>query len=617
MRIKSKTLKALIPILRSLPKKRKIGLISLIPLAVLSGVADFLVVGIIAQLFSAIVGDESTTVLPNFLSGILPEDSESLALSLVFLFIFITWISSSLKIILRAMNIRLKTNIRKDLSETAQRKMMSQSYEYFIGRDTTNQGNLDASVLINISRVTEDLVQPLLQMTSGLVVIAFLSSAIFVVGKKLAAILIFSLIASFFLITFAITPYLRYAAKERLKLDLQRNGILRESMRNILNIQLTNKEKYFQSKYAELGAAGVPIIWKGEVLPEIPRALIEPLGITLIFLFGLFPILSNPGTKQIIEIIPYLATVAITSLKLTVPLQETFRAITSIRACLPNLEETLKLVDLKIQRFTLDSPGALQKDQLTILKKVELQHTSYKYPTSKKMIIKDISLSIPIGSRVAFVGRTGSGKSTTANILLGLLRPHKGFIKVDDIEIEDYMIPAWQANCSYVPQQINLLGSSIAENIAFGEKIKNIDEDRLWEALRGSQLEEFVRNMPKQLKTIVGENGTRLSGGQRQRLAIARAFYQRAKFLVLDEATSSLDNKTEQDLMSAVDLISNDCTVVIIAHRLSTIMNSDCIYEFENGGIKAYGTFEELQSSSDSFKKMTLLKKRNFKSNQY
>ena len=172
------------------------------------------------------------------------------------------------------------------------------------------------------------------------------------------------------------------------------------------------------------------------------------------------------------------------------------------------------------------------------------------------------------------------------------------------------MIPAWQANCSYVPQQINLLGSTIAENIAFGKKRKDIDQDRLWEALKGSQLEEFVRNMPKQLETVVGENGTRLSGGQRQRLAIARAFYKQAKFLVLDEATSSLDNKTEKDLMSAVDLISNDCTVVIIAHRLSTIMNADCIYEFENGKIKSSGTFEELQSSSDSFKDMTLLKKR-------
>lgn len=610
MRIKSKTLKALIPILRSLPKKRKIGLISLIPLAVLSGVADFLAVGIIAQLFSVIVGNQAGTLLPNFLSEILPENLESLALSLVFIFILITWISSSLKITLRAMNIRLKTNIRKDLSENAQRKIMSQNYEYFIGRDTSKQGNLDASILINIARVTEELVQPLLQMTSGLVVIAFLSSAIFIVGKQLAGILIFSLITSFFLISYAITPYLRYSAKERIKLDMRRNSILRESMRNILDIQLTNTEKYFQSKYEALGSAGVPIIWKGEVLPEIPRALIEPLGITLIFLLGLFPIISNPETKQILEIIPYLATVAVTSLKLTLPLQETFRAITSIRACLPNLEETVKLVDLKIQRFTLDSPGALQKNQLSILKKVEICHASYKYPTSKKMIIKNVSLSIPIGSRIAFVGRTGSGKSTTANILLGLLRPHQGFIKVDGVEIEDYMIPAWQANCSYVPQQINLLGSTIAENIAFGQKRKDIDQDKLWEALKGSQLEEFVRNMPKQLETVVGENGTRLSGGQRQRLAIARAFYKQAKFLVLDEATSSLDNKTEKNLMSAVDLISNDCTVVIIAHRLSTIMNADCIYEFENGKIKSSGTFEELQSSSDSFKDMTLLKKR-------
>ena len=115
----------------------------------------------------------------------------------------------------------------------------------------------------------------------------------------------------------------------------------------------------------------MPIIWKGEWLPEIPRALIEPIGISFIFLLGLFPIILNPGSKQILEIIPYLATVAITALKLTLPMQETFRAITSIRACLPNLEETLKLIDLKTERFRLDSPGALQKDELIISKKLK------------------------------------------------------------------------------------------------------------------------------------------------------------------------------------------------------------------------------------------------------
>jgi ATP-binding cassette subfamily B protein len=311
-----------------------------------------------------------------------------------------------------------------------------------------------------------------------------------------------------------------------------------------------------------------------------------------------------------LNIIPFLATVAVTSLKLTPPLQDSFRAITSLRAGLPDLEETLKLIELPEGRLTIRSPGVPSPDGVMPKRLIRLNQVSYHYPGTDINVLHDISLSIPIGSRVAFVGATGSGKTTTANQLLCLLRPTSGSLQLDGIDVDDRDVPAWQSNCAYVPQSINLLNSNIIENIAFAEEVDQVDEMRVWDALQAAQLADIVAELPLGLFTPIGDNGIRLSGGQRQRLALARAFYRNAKFLVLDEATSALDNRTESEVMDAIEVIGRRCTLVVIAHRLSTVMRSDCIFEFEQGRIKASGTFEQLRQRSETFNDLASFEKR-------
>lgn len=605
MRFQSQTALSLVRLLRALPGRRKRSLLLLVPVAIFSGLADLAVVALVARLFTVVVGQPNRPSVP--WPSLVPDDPVSKVLALVLAFIAASWIALLSKLFLRACQLRLKASIWRDLSEMAQSKLLAQPYEFFLG--STNAA-ISTTVLINIARVADIVVLPVLQIVSGLFVVTLLSIGVLAVGRLLAVVLIGGLIMGYLLLSTLITPFLRFAARQRITLEAETNNVLAESMRSILDVQLTGSEPYFQRRYRAAGRDAIPFIWKAEVLPEAPRALIEPLGITMIFAAGILPILFNPDSSGLITIVPFLATVAVTSLKLTPPLQDCFRSITSLRAGLPDLQETLKLIELPTARLTIHSPGVPSPQGVMPRHNIRLNQVSYRYPGFDKNILDNLSLTIPVGGRVAFVGATGSGKTTTANQLLCLLRPTEGSLQLDGIDVEDLDVPAWQANCAYVPQSITLLNSNVIENIAFAEDLDAIDHDRVWEALQAAQLAEMVAELPMGLFTPIGDNGLRLSGGQRQRLALARAFYRNAKFLVLDEATSALDNRTESEVMDAIEVIGRRCTLVVIAHRLSTVIRSDMIYEFEAGRVKAAGSYDDLRSNSSSFKLLTTSERR-------
>jgi ABC-type multidrug transport system fused ATPase/permease subunit len=233
--------------------------------------------------------------------------------------------------------------------------------------------------------------------------------------------------------------------------------------------------------------------------------------------------------------------------------------------------------------------------KILVNNEITLKNVYYSYPNSSRPILKDISLHIPARSTVGFIGSTGSGKTTTVDIILGLLEPQKGTLEVDDQVISKEKVRVWQRSLGYVPQTIHLADDTIACNIAFGVKPKDIDMKQIERVSKIAQINKFVSEvLPDKYKTTIGERGIRLSGGQRQRIGIARALYNNPKVLILDEATSALDNETEQAVMKEIKNISKDITIIIVTHRLNTVKDCDIIYKYDDGKIVDHGNYSEL-----------------------
>ena len=234
---------------------------------------------------------------------------------------------------------------------------------------------------------------------------------------------------------------------------------------------------------------------------------------------------------------------------------------------------------------------------------LRLENISYTYPNTNEPVVCEISLELKQGESIAFVGETGCGKSTLANIILRLLEPQSGQVMVNGVDIQRDM-DGWRDQLGYIPQSVYLIDDTIQANVAFGKHPCEVDDEQLWSALKSASLAEFVKGLSEGLQTIIGEAGVRLSGGQRQRLGIARALYTNPKVLVMDEATSALDNKTEDSVMQAIQNLKQDRTIIMIAHRLSTVENCDRLYFLTEGRLEGVGSFDELRDSVIAFQEL-------------
>tara|TARA_B000000565_G_scaffold130530_1_gene98467 strand:+ start:463 stop:2196 length:1734 start_codon:yes stop_codon:yes gene_type:complete len=570
--------------------------------SLLQGLVDIFLVGLLARLVGLLAGAKLGDQIPGihfFGGGVLDQ-----AGWIVALLIAAYWLASGIRFGVALLESLLTAEIWSDLVNKVYRNLMLQRYEFFV---QNRKALLSERFNRILSRVTGTVITPMIAISAGFVSV---SALILGVGLMLGttSLLVFVLLfVAYVLSSRIITPYLRLALRQKIRYSRRLKLIFSESIRSIRDVQLYSSHEYFVSRFSGAGVLAKRNDRLSSLLPTVPRFVIEPAGITILFLVGLAPAIASGDGDRLREVLPELAAVLVVLLRITSPLQTVFRNVNKLRGGLPEVKDALELLRMRPSRLSLGDPGVPSSDGIMPNRLIELNNVNFSYQGSDRPILENVNLSIPVGSRIALVGSTGSGKTTIAHILLGLYTPSTGGLLLDGVPVSEEEMPAWQANCAFVPQSIRLLDASVRENVAFCEDPEFIDDNEVWAALEAAQFSEFAAQMPYGLYTMCGEDGIKLSGGQRQRLALARAFYRKAKLMVLDEATSALDNKTEHDVMQALDLIGRRCTMVVIAHRLSTVKKCDRIFEISQGRVVASGNFETLTQLSPSFREMTML----------
>ncbi|CAM8363884.1 MdlB ABC-type multidrug transport system, ATPase and permease components [Candidatus Methylopumilus universalis] len=310
-----------------------------------------------------------------------------------------------------------------------------------------------------------------------------------------------------------------------------------------------------------------------------PRYIMETLGIIIV---SIWVYLLSRESFGIVKATPIIATVVLGVQRLLPIMQQAYAAWTGILSSQTSLQDTLKLLNQPLPEYLRQ----LTSKPLPFNRNISLKGISFRYTSKLPYVLKEVNFNIKKGSRVGFIGPTGSGKSTLLDIIMCLLQPTDGKLEIDGQTLNSSNQRSWQMHIAHVPQNIFLVDSTIEENIAFGVQKNKINFKRVRQSAKQAQIDDYIQNLPQQYKTFVGERGIRLSGGQRQRIGIARALYNKADVIIFDEATSALDDKTEKDLIQAIEKLSKDLTILIIAHRYTTLKNCSHIFECSNKTIK-------------------------------
>ena len=458
------------------------------------------------------------------------------------------------------------------------KNFVKKDYEYYLNAETSV---IQRSITADVSNMYA-LIQSVLQIASEVVVAVFLVIALAMKDPIMTIIVGVLLVVTLVVIKNIIKPIMNRTGKENQDYGASMFAWIAQTIQGIKDIKVAGKEQYFINEYCKVGEGYVKAMERFSLFNNTPKLLIETVCMAGLLGYILVLIVSGANVTGMISLF---AAFGIAAMRLLPAASRINNQMTSMAFNEPfffNVSDNL--VEETNEENTDISYAIVAKEKLPVTKAVRLEDITYHYPNSDKLIFNHASVEFPIGKSIGVVGASGAGKTTIIDILLGLLKLQTGKVKADDADIQEHY-REWLANVGYIPQMIFLLDADIRKNVAFGIPEEEIDDEKLWYALKEAQLDDFVKTLPEGVHIGIGERGIRLSGGQRQRIGIARALYNDPEVLILDEATSALDNDTEAAIMDSINRLHGKKTLVIIAHRLQTIEKCDMVFRVEDGAI--------------------------------
>jgi ATP-binding cassette subfamily B protein len=592
-------LQSLRPLWEALSARRRKQLLALQGLSLLAALGEVANLGVLLPFLRLLANPQESLKSLGPLAGplrALPSQQMLLGLGLGFMAVVV--LSTLLRVATIRVQLRLGALIAADLGERVFTEILRRPYPWHLRHNSS-------TTLTHLTRDVDQVfssIQALLVLVVNMVIVLLLGASLIVLAPGVM-VAVAVLLSGFYLLVYRFTRGALRADGIAVTTNYQSMmQVAQEGLGGIRDVLLDGTQLFFLQTFINVNRRFRLAGASTNIKAQVPRYLIE--GFTVLLIVGLSLSLAVAG-QGVEQQLPLLGTLSLGAYRLLQPLQQCFNSLSGLianQASLQRLEPFLRTSKESETRQTAASPVPWPAGPEGPL--VQLQQLSFRYGSEGPWVLRDLELGIRRGDRIAFVGSTGSGKSTCSDLILGLLVPSEGKVLVQglDLQASPGLVEAWQKRVAHVPQQIYLSDASFAANIAFGLPTDRIDMARVRQAAGQACIAELIESSPEGYNTLVGERGVRLSGGQRQRIGIARALFKRAELLVLDEATSALDNRTEAEVMEAIEALDRQLTVILIAHRLTTVRNCDSILVLEQGRIRAVGSYGDLMSMDSSFR---------------
>lgn len=568
--------------------KRKRSLILLNLLAIFTSVVEATTIGATLPFLSILTSPEkfyNNKFVISFLEFLKIQNRNDLLLWATLTFILLIFLAGLARFLLIWFQTKLSWSISGDFAVRAYERTLYQSYTFHISKNSSEiiEGSVKARDMIS------SIIQPTLNIISSTIIVLAVFLVLLTIDTKTTIIAFLSILTIYYFLLKVSQGMVNKNSKIIARMQVNLTKTIQEGLGNIRDILIHKNQQTYKEIYQKTFDQFKNSCVINQIVRLTPRHVVETIGTILISLLAYILIFQDlAGSKNsslgsndsFLSAVPVLGALALGSQRLLPLIQQIFAGLNTIRSNSASIKDALDLINLPMT----------EKKNLNLLpiqfkKNICLKNVSFKYSENSNLILENINLEIPKGSKVGFVGKTGIGKSTFLDLIMGLLEPIQGNLLIDGTKINFFNSSSWQSHISHVPQDIYLADASILENITLGVPADQVDISRVYIAAKDAKISEYIENLPDKYETFIGERGIRLSGGQKQRIGIARALYKKSSVIILDEATSALDADTETSIINSIESLSKELTVLVASHRPSTLEFCDFVIVIKNGNI--------------------------------